>query len=66
MTCDRVAACLQGDEKYTIKFVDLSTGAMLEDQLTNHSGGFCWGKDSSELYYLTLDDAHRPKHGACR
>lgn len=55
----------QGDEVYTIKFLDLATGKLLPDELTNHSCGFTWGKDSTELFYLTLDSAHRPYVPLC-
>ena len=61
-----LVAGLQGDEVYTIKFLDLATCKLLADELTNHSCGFTWGKDSTELFYLTLDDAHRPCVGPAR
>eukprot|EP00536_Pseudo-nitzschia_multiseries_P001001 jgi/Psemu1/179995/e_gw1.12.161.1 len=58
-----------GDEKYEIHVRNLETG---EDVLLKvigedkngepleSSGDLAWGKDDSTLYYMTMDDQHRP------
>lgn len=50
-----------GYETYEIRFVDLSTRQIIPDRAINlTTGSFQWGKDSSSIFYLTMDDAHRP------
>lgn len=48
-----------GYETYTIAVKHLETGRD-GDLLSGTSGTVVWGVDDTELYYLTLDDAHRP------
>jgi len=49
-----------GYETYEVLFKDLATGELLQDRIPNTSGSVEWGKDRGEVYYTTLDDAHRP------
>eukprot|EP00177_Eucheuma_denticulatum_P005403 GFKZ01009828.1.p1 GENE.GFKZ01009828.1~~GFKZ01009828.1.p1 ORF type:complete len:781 (-),score=113.49 GFKZ01009828.1:941-3283(-) len=50
-----------GYETYEIRFVDLTTGEQLtDDTIKNTTGNLEWGKEGEEVYYQTLDDAHRP------
>lgn len=50
-----------GYETYDVRFVDLNTGKLLEeDTIKGTTGGMEWGKDGSEVYYQTFDDSHRP------
>jgi len=54
-----------GDEKYEMHVKDLKTG---EDVALKEIGsdsllevdGVLWGKDDNTLYYMTMDDQHRP------
>lgn len=49
-----------GDERYTVRVKDLSTGELLSDQLTDVLGGATWAPDASAFYYSTVDEAWRP------
>ncbi len=44
-----------GRRIYTIKFKDLSTGKMLEDELSNSSSNIVWANDNEYLFYLQKD-----------
>jgi oligopeptidase B len=50
----------RGDERYTIRFKDLATGATLPDEIPNTFAGGAWSLDGSVLFYTTVDDAWRP------
>ena len=49
-----------GYETYTVYIRDISTGKLLSDEIPDTAGDVCWGKDNSEIYYSTMDHAHRP------
>ncbi len=49
-----------GNERFTLRVKDLSTGSDLADEVPNTSYGSAWSLDGSTLYYLTVDDAWRP------
>jgi oligopeptidase B len=49
-----------GDERYTLRFKDLRTGEKYTDEIADIAGGVTWAADNRTVYYLTLDDAHRP------
>jgi oligopeptidase B len=49
-----------GDERYTLRFKDLRTGEKYPDEIADIAGGVTWAADNRTVYYLTLDDAHRP------
>jgi oligopeptidase B len=49
-----------GNERFTLRVRDLSTGSDLSDEVPNTSYGSAWSLDGSTLYYLTVDDAWRP------
>src|SRR5207245_788886 len=49
-----------GDERFTLRVKDLSTGELLGDQIDNTFYGAAWSADGSTLFYLTVDDAWRP------
>ncbi len=51
---------IAGSEIYTIFFKDLSSGALLPDQLSNTYYGVEWANDNRTLFYNTLDGALRP------
>ncbi len=47
-----------GAEKYIIKFKDLRTGKILDDEITNTSG-LEWFNDNKTIIYTTRDEANR-------
>jgi oligopeptidase B len=51
---------LTGDERFTLRVRDLTTGENLPDEVQNVHYGSAWSRDGSTLFYLTVDDAWRP------
>ena len=49
-----------GDERYTLRVKDLSTGTTLADEVPNTYYGAAWSVDGSALFYVTVDDTWRP------
>jgi oligopeptidase B len=49
-----------GNERFTLRVKDLTTGAELADQVPDTFYGSAWSADASTLFYLTVDDAWRP------
>lgn len=49
-----------GDERYTVRVTDLSTGEHLADELTGVLGGVTWGGTPDHFYYTTIDESWRP------
>ncbi|MCB4208405.1 S9 family peptidase [Arthrobacter sp. UM1] len=49
-----------GDERYTIRVKDLSTGELLPDEIPGTMAGLVLSPDASELYYLMPDESWRP------
>ncbi len=50
----------KGSELYTIRIRDLGTGRDLDDELVDTRGEIVWANDSRTLFYVRLDDNHRP------
>jgi oligopeptidase B len=50
----------RGDEDFTLRFRDLTTGVDLEDVISSTYYGGAWSADGSFFFYSTLDAAHRP------
>ncbi|MDO9458439.1 S9 family peptidase [Nocardioides sp.] len=48
-----------GDERYTIRFKDLTTGDLLPDEITGTLGGGTWDRAGEHLYYTTVDESWR-------
>ncbi len=48
-----------GDERYTIRVKDLTTGGLLDDEITGVIGGATWHPDGGSFYYTTVDEAWR-------
>ena len=44
---------------YTIKFQNLETGELLDDQIPNCTGGLTWANDNKTVFYTIKDDALR-------
>ena len=50
-----------GRETYEIRVKDLATGGMLGDKLVGEvDGDVEWAADGKSVFYITMDDAHRP------
>ncbi|MEU0154925.1 S9 family peptidase [Micromonospora fulviviridis] len=49
-----------GDERFTLRIKDLSTGEVLPDEIPDTFYGTAWSSDASTLFYVTVDDAWRP------
>jgi oligopeptidase B len=50
----------KGSELYTVRIRDLATGEDLPDMLTHTRGDIVWANDCKTLFYVRLDDNHRP------
>ncbi|SCG47593.1 S9 family peptidase [Micromonospora inositola] len=49
-----------GDERFTLRIKDLSTGEVLADEVPDTFYGTAWSTDASTLFYVTVDEAWRP------
>ncbi|SCG62516.1 oligopeptidase B [Micromonospora coxensis] len=49
-----------GDERFTLRIKDLSTGELLADEVPDTFYGTAWSTDASVLFYVTVDEAWRP------
>lgn len=49
-----------GDERYTLRFKDLTTGELLSDEIPNTAPGATWAIDHRHIFYLTVDESWRP------
>ncbi|MBQ0905818.1 S9 family peptidase [Micromonospora sp. U21] len=49
-----------GDERFTLRVKDLTTGELLADEIPGTFYGTAWSTDASVLFYVTVDDAWRP------
>ncbi|MEU8084658.1 S9 family peptidase [Micromonospora sp. NPDC049101] len=49
-----------GDERFTLRVKDLTTGELLPDEVPDTSYGTAWSADASTLFYVTVDEAWRP------
>src|SRR5665647_581676 len=50
----------KGSELYTIRLRDVTTGLDLADCIPDTRGGVVWANDSKTLFYVRLDEHHRP------
>ena len=50
----------RGDERYTLRFKDLRTGELYDDEIVGIGAGATWAADNRTIYYTTVDDAWRP------
>jgi oligopeptidase B len=51
---------LKGDERFTLRVKDLSTGELLPDELPEVHYGSAWSANGSTIFYTKVDDAWRP------
>ena len=50
----------KGSEFYMLRFRDIATGQELTDIIPDTAGGCIWAEDSRTLFYVRLDENHRP------
>ncbi|WP_308164875.1 S9 family peptidase [Nonomuraea sediminis] len=50
----------KGDERFTLRFKNLETGEILEDEIEGIFYGGAWSADGSTFFYTRVDDAWRP------
>ncbi len=51
----------KGSELYTIRIRDLATGENLIDEIPDTRGSLVWARDGRTLFYVKVDDNHRPQ-----
>ncbi len=51
---------LDGDERFTMRFKDLTTGEITPDEIPDTFYGSAWAADGSAVFYIAVDDAWRP------
>jgi oligopeptidase B len=49
-----------GGERYTMRFVDLGTGALSPEAIDDTSYGVAWANDNATVFYVRVDEAMRP------
>lgn len=49
-----------GYETYCCYIKDLATNQLLNDEISDISGDLVWGTDNSVIFYLKMDEEHRP------
>ena len=49
-----------GYETYSLRIKDLTSGQLLHEVVEDISGDVAWGADSSTLFYMKMDEEHRP------
>jgi oligopeptidase B len=50
----------KGSELFTVRIRDLATGLDLPDVITETHGELVWAQDGKTLFYVRLNDKHRP------
>jgi len=48
-----------GDERYTVRVKDLTTGELTGDEITGVLGGVTWDPNGTHVYYITVDESWR-------
>lgn len=51
---------VKGDERYTLRFKDLRTDQLYDDEIVGIAAGVTWAADNRTVYYTTVDEAWRP------
>jgi oligopeptidase B len=51
----------KGSEFFTIKIIDADTGVLVDANITDTNGDMQWDNDSRGLFYIWVDDEHRPR-----
>ncbi|WP_067568448.1 S9 family peptidase [Nocardia acidivorans] len=50
----------EGDERYTLRVKNLTTGELLPEEIGDIAGGATWSLDGTHIFYQTLDESWRP------
>ncbi len=50
----------KGSELYTIRVRDMATGDDLADEISDTRGAVVWARDNATMFYVRLDENHRP------
>jgi oligopeptidase B len=50
----------KGSELYTVRIRDMATGEDLDDTISDTRGSIVWALDNATLFYVRLDENHRP------
>ena len=59
------SADTRGAERFTLRILDLETGAPVDDTIESTLGAPVWAADDEHLFYLTVNEQWRP-YRACR
>jgi oligopeptidase B len=51
----------KGSEFYTANVIEAETGALVESRIADSNGSLEWAADSRSLFYIWLDEEHRPR-----
>jgi len=51
---------IKGSEYYTVHLRDLATGEDRDERIANSQGDIVWANDGRTLFYVALDENHRP------
>jgi len=49
-----------GTERYTLLFLNLTTGQLYPETILETGYGFAWGNDNQTVFYTLVDEANRP------
>lgn len=50
----------RGSEYYTVRIKNLADGSHLDDVIEDTGGSVTWSADTSQVFYVRLDENHRP------
>ncbi len=50
----------KGSELYTVNVIEADTGTLVDSRIADSNGTLEWGADSRHLFYVWLDEEHRP------
>ncbi|MET0840917.1 MAG: S9 family peptidase [Methyloceanibacter sp.] len=51
----------KGSEYYTVNVIEADTGKLIDSRIADSNGSLEWSADSRHLFYIWLDDEHRPR-----
>ncbi len=51
----------KGSEYYAVNVIEADTGKLLDSRIADSNGSLEWSADSRHLFYIWLDDEHRPR-----
>jgi oligopeptidase B len=51
----------KGSELYTVNVIEASTGTLVDARVVDANGSLEWSADSRTLFYIWLDNEHRPR-----